>query len=446
LASWSKAGAVHKSRHVARALRRWLSIVRAEVRAAAHGARLAPGSLRLSEEQSHVDPAFLLTQAQAHGPVFKAWLDGKLTICIFGLDRGRRFLAENEHKLKAATTDLTPLFPFGSLRQMTGEPHLEYRRTFIEAFKAMSLREHETAIYEIIDRLLDDLAAADQPVAFAHIRPLIKRSLTEILFRLILGIGRGGRNFGALMDGYDRFAPNGIFVVVRPQHRAEYERLRSLLVAREADTGNGSEPRSLLSTLTAANKFDETALGNLIQMTEAGRFDMMGLWAWLITLLAGHEDILERIAAAPNSEAREAVCRAVVLEALRLEQSEFIFRVATRDIRFDGHFIPKRSRIRLAVWESHKDPANFENPFRFDPKRFLGQAPSADAYSPFGLDKHRCLGAEWVVVLSAMFVDRLAAGLRWHGLGYALPERGVFHFEPSGRLSVSFRRWTAGKG
>jgi cytochrome P450 len=128
------------------------------------------------------------------------------------------------------------------------------------------------------------------------------------------------------------------------------------------------------------------------------------------------------------------------MEALRLEQSEFILREATSDIKFDGYFIPKRTRIRIAVWESHKDTDHFADPFRFDPQRFVGRMPPADSYAPFGLDKHRCLGADWVVKLSAAFVERLAAGLRWEVMGSAVAERGVFHFEPSRTLSIRVRR------
>jgi cytochrome P450 len=347
--------------------------------------------------------------------------------------------AVNEHKLKAATTNLTPLFPHGSLRQMTGEPHLNYRRIFVEAFKATSVREHDSAVQQILGRLTETLAAAGEPVGFERIRLHMKRSLTEILFRLVLGVERDWPRFAELIECYERFAPNGIFVVVRPEHHEEYQRLRSLVLARAAAT-RAPSGTSLLSSLIAANNFDETSIGNLIQMTEAGRFDMMGLWTWLIVLLGEDEEILDRIVAAQEDQERLALCRAVVLEALRLEQSEFILRIATADIQFDGYFIPKRTRIRLAVWESHKSAASFSDPFRFDPRRFLGQAPSADAYSPFGLDKHRCLGADWVVGLSALFVERLAAGLRWKMLGQVAPERGVFHFEPSGSISVCFRQ------
>jgi cytochrome P450 len=444
LASWSAAVAARNTRRAARSLKSWLAIARAQTRAAAHGERLAPGSLSRPDEGALDDPGFLLKQAELHGPVFKVWLDGKVTTCIFGLLLGRRFLSENENRIRAATTDLVPLFPHGTLRQMVGDPHREYRRVFVEAFQTMPLAGHEAAVREILVRLLNSLSAGEQAVGFEAIRALLKRGLTELLFRLILGIDRAWHGFDQLMECYERFAPNGIFVVVRPMHRDTYATMKSLLLTRANELRASSDFSSLLGRLVAADKLDETSIGNLIVMTEAGRFDMMGFWGWLIRMLGENREFLDQIAGMDDRGRRVALCEAVALEALRLEQSEFIFRVATSDILFDGHFIPKRSRIRIAVWESHKDPRNFAEPFRFDPQRFLGDKPSAEAYSPFGLDKHRCLGADWVIFLSSLFIEQLAFGLRWDTLADGAPQRGVFHFEPSKNLVVRFRRLNGG--
>ncbi len=440
MTSWSVARARHKSRHAARRLKPLLALGRGHLRAALAGARLPPGSLRSLSDDSLHDPTLLLKHAEIHGGVFKAWLGGKLTTCIFGLGQGRRFLAENESRIRAATTDFVPLFPHGTLRQMGGDPHREYRRIFIEAFRAVPLDEHRGAIRDILDRMLRSLAAADQPIVFDDVRLLLKRGLTEILFRLVLGIDRGWRGFDELMESYERFAPNGIFVVVRPEHRAIYERMRSLLAARSEELRTGTSYRSLHGQLIAAGKADETSIGNLLQMTEAGRFDMMGLWSWLMKILGENSMVLDQVAGLSDRDACASLCQAIVMEALRLEQSEFILREATADIQFDGYFIPKRTRIRIAVWESHKDPGHFADPFRFDPQRFADGIPPAETYAPFGLDKHRCLGADWVVMLSASFVEALAAGMRCEVTGNAVAERGVFHFEPSRQLSIRVRR------
>lgn len=420
-------------------LKATLSVARVRLRAAAHGARLAPGSLRMLDKRAVGDPGFLLGQARRHGPIFKAWIAGKVTTCIFGLAAGRRFLAENESRVCGATTDFTPLFPHGTLRQMTGEAHREYRRIFVAAFRAMDLREHEAGVRGTLREAAVELAAGRQPMAYEAIRATFKRALTEILFRLILGIDRDWHGFGRMLAAYERYAPNGTFLAVRSEHREIFGAMTELLHARAGEAGSAAHP-SLLGHLAKEGKLDATSIGNLLQMTEAGRFDTMGLWCWLVRMLGQNGGILDRVAALDDDEPRTALCEAAVLEALRLEQSEFVLRRAASDILFDGFFIPKRSLIRIAVWEAHKDPSSFADPFRFDPQRFLGRKVSTDAYSPFGLDMHRCLGADWVVGLSALFVDQMARDLRWDIVADAPPAPGVFHFEPSDRLSIRFRR------
>jgi cytochrome P450 len=68
-----------------------------------------------------------------------------------------------------------------------------------------------------------------------------------------------------------------------------------------------------------------------------------------------------------------------------------------------------------------------------------GKVP-ADDYSPFGLDKHLCLGADWTFDLSAVFVEELVSHYRWEKVADGPPVRGKFHFEPSPKFTISFAR------
>ena len=432
-------GTRHFSRHPTVSwLKAKLSIARVRLRAAAHGARLAPGSLVRPDKHAYSCPGFLLEQAERHGPVFKALIGGKVTTCIFGLATGRRFLSENEGRICGATTDFTPLFPHGTLRQMIGDPHRHYRRIFVAAFRVTGLREHEEAVRAILRKAGAELASGPQPISLEAIRATFKRALTEILFRLILGIDRQWHGFGSMLTAYERYAPNGTFLAVRNEHHEIFAEMAGILHERARELGSAAPYPSLLGHLAKQRMLDPTSIGNLLQMTEAGRFDMMGLWCWLVRMLGHHAGIPDQIAEGDGQ--RRAFCEATVLEALRLEQSEFVLRRATSDIVFDGFFIPKRSLVRIAVWEAHKDPSCFADPFRFDPQRFLGRKVSTDAFAPFGLDMHRCLGADWVVEISTTFVEQMASNLRWRIVADAPPEHGVFHFQPSDRLSVHFQQ------
>jgi len=436
----SVAASHQKSRGFAQVAKAWLGATRVRLRALSHGARLAPGSLRQNSPAIEEDPFFLSKLQQVQGPILKARISGKITTCIFGIAQGRRFLNENHDRIEGATTNFRPLFPIGSLRQMTGEDHREYRRIFVEAIKGVRLSDHDATIRKILDRTLTSLTDREQPVDRETIRSALKLALTEILFVLILGVERDWHGYDQLLAAYGRYAPNGTVNTVLPEHSEIYEEMKRLLLLRAAEIEAGARRKSLLGQIIDAGTLDDTSIGNLLQMTEAGRYDMMGLWFWVIRMLGGQDALLDRIAALPFGEERTALCEAVPKETLRLVQSEYVLRRATEDIVFEGYFIPRRTMIRIAVWEAHKDPNTFEDPFAFKPMRFVGKKVTNDQYSPLGIGKHHCLGADWVIGLTATLVDVAASVSRWTLIGDAAPKRVRFHFEPSESLSVDFRR------
>ncbi|MDN2580898.1 cytochrome P450 [Aquibium sp. ELW1220] len=202
-----------------------------------------------------------------------------------------------------------------------------------------------------------------------------------------------------------------------------------------------SSPPGLLGHFVRANTLDETVLGNLIQMVVVASYDLGGLCVWLLKHVADDPMIADFARSHPAGGAgavRPAL--AIVRETLRMEQSELLLRVATRDIVFDGIFIPRDSHVRICVWEAHHDPRIFDDPFRHDCRRFMGGGVGAGDYAPFGLDKHRCLGVDWTHALGEVFVDELVSGFRLTIASDGPPEFGRFHFQPSGRLAIAFTR------
>jgi cytochrome P450 len=426
----SKAKAALKRLHL------WRVSRHAGLRAAAAGKNLAPGTLKMLSDAVTADQMFFSREAEKHGPIFKVWWTNKLTTCIVGHELGRRFLSANEGKIRAATIDLTPLFPHGFLRAMEGETHRKYRRMFIDAFRATPLSDHDDEIRSIVRDALAAIAS-DGVGDAASIRARLKSATSAISLRLILGIERSTPAFRELAAAYESYAPDAPFLVVENRHRAAYAVLRQhvaeLVGSRER---LDRAPTSILKALVMADQMDDTVVGNLIQMTEASLYDMHGLWMWILHMLSVNPKIAKRMAGLTAVSITRDYATAIAQEALRMEQSEFIHRIAEADIVFEGHFIPKNSRIRICVWDGHRDSTKFPDPSTFDPDRFLNAKPDIDTYSPFGLDKHRCLGADWTVELAATYVEELVHKYRLELLQTGPTERGKFHFEPSSRFQV----------
>ncbi|MCX5569684.1 cytochrome P450 [Kaistia sp. K-TC2] len=409
-------------------------------RAAFKGKPLPPGRLRILSNTALADQMLLIKESERLGPIFKVWWGGKFTTCIVGHEIGRKFLNENEGKTRAATTDLSDLFPFGFLRAMEGDTHRKYRRIFIDIFKGLNLADHDAFMRSVVRKTLVGLSRMEGPLSAATITHAFKKATTEIQLRLILGVKRDSPFYEPLENAYNEYAPNGIFLVAKDKHRAAYKRLRTIVgQVIEKEHGEGKDSESLLAIALAKGDPDETVIGNLIQMTEASRYDLHGLWFWIMNMLSRDPSILPRVRAAAAGPERRALARSMAQESLRMEQSEFIHRATTSDIVFNGFFFPKDTRVRICVWEGHRDANKFVQPSTFDPTRFLGEKQSMDAYAPFGMDKHRCLGGDWTIETSAVFIEELAATLDWEVVADGPPVRGVFHFEPSSAFSARLK-------
>jgi cytochrome P450 len=128
-----------------------------------------------------------------------------------------------------------------------------------------------------------------------------------------------------------------------------------------------------------------------------------------------------------------------VLETLRLDQAEVLNRKAMQSFEFDGYHIPKGSWISILMREPHRDPANFAEPERFRPQRFLERSYSADQYAPFGIDEHQCIARFLVSRVGAIFVEELVGGYSWTVASDGPRHYGHFHWRPSLSFAIALK-------
>lgn len=405
--------------------------------------RLAPGSIISESTGSPRDQFHLLELHRKYGDIFTTWSGGKLTTCIVGHELGLRFLTEKKAKLRAATIDMTPIFPEGFLRAMEGTTHVDYRRMFLAAFRAISLEGRSAEFRAILHSRLTELTTGEGRLRSQTAAQILKQASTALMLQLILGAKDGSKIAGELTDAYNAYAPNGMHIVITPTERAKYERIKGLVLNLADDLkGSESPPSSLLEYMVRFQTLDDTVIGNLIHMTEFARYDFHGLWRWILLETAGEENYLNAIADEPDAGRREVMAKSAVSETLRMQQSEFILRTAIMPIVFEGFLIPRRSRVRVCIWEAHRDANKFLDPDVFKPDRFVDKKFSSASYAPLGLDHHRCLGAGWTLQLSGLLVEELAENFSVKLLNYGIVSRGHFHYEPGpdSQISLTARR------
>jgi cytochrome P450 len=426
---------------------RFLPSLYARVRGALSTYPLPPGDLIRLDERERADRLVLLKQANQVGPIFKAVSGRRLVTCMVGLAHCRRFLKEHHDRLTPATVKLESLFPRGFLRQMKGEEHRHYRTALGRALDPEAPIRLAAAFRNIARDALADYA--DHRGATAPSPAALERTLSTIatgmLMRAFFGVRYGSDPYRQLAQGFEQLGPQGFEWFIGRRQRKAFAALRDNLAGMAASMG--SSPNhwmrdSILGRTAGQDALDETMLGNLIYMVEMGRFDMASLFRWICKYL-GHAPAVQhalREATPPGEDAHGSLHQAVVLETLRLNQIERLMRVVDRDIVFEGYLLPRFSLVRLCLWEAHKAPDTFPDPFAFRPERFLNQTCSRDAYAPFGLHHHSCPLADFSVRMSMVVVDELTRPYTVEAVDDGPAYRSRYHWQPAPSFTVRLRR------
>ena len=113
---------------------------------------------------------------------------------------------------------------------------------------------------------------------------------------------------------------------------------------------------------------------------------------------------------AAGTLARLPRTRAVVSEALRLyPPAATIVRQAMADDRAGETVIRRGTVVFVAPWVLHRHRRFWREPERFDPSRFLPDAPPPPrfAYLPFGAGPRICIGAQFALAEAALVLAML---------------------------------------
>src|SRR6185436_13318553 len=111
-----------------------------------------------------------------------------------------------------------------------------------------------------------------------------------------------------------------------------------------------------------------------------------GIIAWTVQMLGTVPEWVRGVQTRTAVPGDDPVARAV-LEALRLGQSEYVYRRVQRPVAIDGFVVPSGWFLRVCVAESHRLDPPFARPQAFDPDRHLGRRFPASELAPFGLDE-----------------------------------------------------------
>lgn len=394
---------------------------------------LPPGSLALFPAGPWQDRSFYQSKFASDGPIFKNSNLYRPEVCILGIERSRAFLTNHADSIKTPAYPIGRFIPGGFLRFANPARHKETRPVFRSAIAPAVYLSQQACIEK---RIRDELAALSQASHTAlegvDPKPYLDQTLRLVLIPLFFGIDASSSHFAR----FDR-----LLAAVTPRrlrHLPDHdvpEILDELMDLIRAVAAEGDTPSFAveLERVHPGALSDRYFTFNLIFMFQLGRIDLAGLMQWLTKLLADNPAWADKVRRAPGSS---DLATRIVLETLRLVQSEFLIRQTTRDIRFEGYTIPKNWFVRCCINESPREAHTFDDPDTFNPDRFLDRRIPRSEYVPFGAFDKTCLGEHLTLLLAKLYVTELAVNYVTDRVSDAPPEFSGFHWQPSRKFRV----------
>lgn len=402
---------------------------------------LPPGRLIQLYAKERLNRNLILQLTERYGPIFKGRNANNFLTCIVDLPMAHQFLLEFKNDMHMPTVNLESLFPKGFLRQLEGDDHKKYRSALIQGISPEIMNQNSNAHAEIAKIALKEYVGktangANDPEAYIE---TLHNISTGMLLNIFFGLDANSSDYRWVMEKYSLLGNTQFNFDIGEQQTTAFNEIRDFLLQRNKDVLSVNAS-SILGNMHALDLVDETSLGNLIYMVEMGRHDMVGLFRWMSKFASNHPEILLEIAREDADLASEEIntTRAFVLETLRLNQIERLIRVLDRDLHYNNFIIPKGSFVRICLWEAHKNPKIFPEPFAFRPGRFLETNFSLKEYAPFGIGHHCCPLAQTALRMSMILIKTIATHyqVEAHGDGPACRERS--HWEPAKSFTVKF--------
>jgi len=140
----------------------------------------------------------------------------------------------------------------------------------------------------------------------------------------------------------------------------------------------------------------------------AGHETTAGALTFTLDLLGRHPQLQDKVAA------EEHLVRPALLEGMRLYPPAYVTeRTTTADTMIGGYPVPGGTMVLASPWVTHRHPAFWPDPDRFDPTRFVGdQDRPRYAYFPFGGGPRACIGEHFAMLEAAVLLKALLGRYR----------------------------------
>lgn len=381
------------------------------------------------------DPlGFFADCVRRHGDVVAMRLGPHHVYLLRHPDHVKHVLQDNARAYVKGPTVARVRGLFGeSLTTVDNDRWRERRRQVQPAFQPGLHAHFSSVVSRAVAELLErwkPLAERGEPVELAS---EMRRLTQAIIIRACFGevsaedLQALGRALDSAVAHVDRrlWSPLGWLDAPTPAS-LRYRRALSVVEAFirrltvEARHSGPSSGTLLAALFDAAEPFPTAELHDELRaFLFAGHTTTASALAWIWYVLSEHPDARERI----EEECRAVLggrdprledlprlgdTRRVLEEVLRLYPPTWLTaRSPIEDESLGGYVIPAGALVLLSPYLTHRHPAVWEDPERFDPERFAparGAMRPAFAYFPFGGGPRRCIGSAFATTEMQMIV------------------------------------------
>lgn len=249
------------------------------------------------------------------------------------------------------------------------------------------------------------------PIVAEHLLFLSRRAFRRGVAPVLIpakwptpGNRRAARALRALRDGVDE-------VIARRRAQPSDDLVGLLVQARDPEGGPGLDDgdvrEQVFPFLLAGSDQPATHMAFVLHLLGCNPEAQRAVQEELDAVLGGRPMTVADVGALPRTEA-------AIKESMRLYPSAYaLSRRVEKEQEYRGYKVPAGSQAVCAPWATHRHPAFWKEPERFDPERFSPGAEQARhpfAYLAFGGGPHGCLGRHLamleMVVVTATVLQR----------------------------------------
>lgn len=187
------------------------------------------------------------------------------------------------------------------------------------------------------------------------------------------------------------------------------ERLDQLIARKRRSTGEDKDALARLVHAVdddGARFTDDELLAESMTLFFAGHETMAKTMSWTMFLLERHPALLAEVldeidgVLGGRSVTAADIVRLPLLDRVIEESTRVLssvpllfLRVPADDLPLGSITLPKGANVVVSPYATHRDPALYPRPRRFEPERRVGLEPSIYEYLPFGAGPRLCIGA-----------------------------------------------------